>query len=44
MSQGYPTARIIGKYLLFALVGTVIGGAGAYFAGLGIARHRLHQL
>ena len=38
MSQGYPTARIIGKYLLFALVGTVIGGAGAYFAGLGIAR------
>ncbi len=35
---GYSPVRIIAKYLLFALIGTLIGGAGAYFAGLGLAR------
>ena len=38
MTQGYSTARIIAKYLLFAFIGTAIGGVGAYFAGLGVAR------
>ena len=38
LTLGYSPARIIVKYLLFALVGTLIGGAGAYFAGLGLAR------
>ncbi len=30
---GYSPFMIVSKYLLFALVGTLIGGAGAYFAG-----------
>lgn len=38
MTQGYSTARIIAKYLLFAFIGTAIGGVGAYFAGLGVSR------
>ena len=38
LTIGYSPARIIVKYLLFALIGTIIGGAGAYFAGLGLAR------
>ena len=38
LTLGYSPARIIAKYLLFALIGTLIGGAGAYFAGLGLAR------
>ena len=38
MTQGYSHARIIAKYLLFAFIGTAIGGVGAYFAGLGVAR------
>ena len=38
LTLGYSPARIISKYLLFALIGTLIGGAGAYFAGLGLAR------
>ena len=38
LTLGYSPARIIVKYLLFALIGTLIGGAGAYFAGLGLSR------
>ena len=38
LTIGYSPARIIVKYLLFALIGTIIGGAGAYLAGLGLAR------
>lgn len=38
LTLGYSPFRIIFKYLLFALIGTVIGGFGAYFAGLGLAR------
>ena len=38
MTLGYSPASIIVKFLLFALVGTLIGGVGAYFAGLGLAR------
>ena len=38
LTLGYSPASIIVKYLLFALIGTLIGGAGAYFAGLGLAR------
>lgn len=38
MTQGYSNARIIAKYLLFAFIGTAIGGVGAYFAGLGVSR------
>ena len=38
MTQGYSHARIIAKYLLSAFIGTAIGGVGAYFAGLGVAR------
>ena len=38
LTLGYSPARIIVKYLLFALIGTLVGGAGAYFAGLGLAR------
>ena len=34
---GYSPARILMKYLLFALVGTVIGAAGGYLAALGLA-------
>lgn len=33
---GYSTASVIGKYALFALVATVVGGVGAYFVGLGL--------
>lgn len=35
---GYSSANIISKYMLFALIATGIGGFGAYFVGLGIAR------
>ena len=38
LTLGYSPFRIIFKYLLFALIGTAIGGFGAYFAGLGLAR------
>ena len=38
MTLGYSPARIVFKYLLFALIGTLIGGVGAYFLGLGLAR------
>ncbi len=38
LTLGYSSTQIVSKYWLFALVGTLIGGAGAYFAGLGIAR------
>ncbi len=34
---GYSSFQIVSKYLLFALVGTAIGCAMAYFAGLGLA-------
>ncbi len=34
---GYSPLRITVKYLLFALVGTLIGTVGAYFAGMGLA-------
>ena len=34
---GYSSFGIISKYLLFALIATGIGGAGAYGVGLGIA-------
>lgn len=34
---GYSPAKIISKYLLFALVGTVIGAVGGYGAGMGLA-------
>ncbi len=37
MTLGYSPMRIISKYLLFALVGTLIGGAGAFAAGQGLA-------
>lgn len=33
---GYSTASVIGKYALFALVATIVGGVGAYFVGLGL--------
>lgn len=35
---GYPSWRIIFKYLLFAMIGCGIGGVGAYFVELGVAR------
>lgn len=35
---GYPAWRIIFKYLLFAMIGCGLGGVGAYFVELGIAR------
>lgn len=35
---GYSNAKIIFKYLLFAMIATGIGGVGAYFVGIGIAR------
>ena len=35
---GYPAWRIIFKYLLFAMIGCGIGGVGAYFVELGVAR------
>ncbi len=34
---GYSPFAIVSKYLLFALVGTLIGGAGALFAGEGLS-------
>lgn len=34
---GYSPAKIIFKYVLFAMIGTGIGGVGAYFVGLGLA-------
>ena len=34
---GYSPFMILSKYLLFALVGTLIGGVGAYFAGEGLS-------
>lgn len=33
---GYQNARIVGKYVLFVAVGTLIGGALAFFVGLGL--------
>ncbi len=33
---GYSTMSVVGKYALFALVATLVGGAGAYFVGLGL--------
>lgn len=35
---GYSSGKIIFKYLLFAMLGCGIGGAGAYFVELGVAR------
>lgn len=35
---GYPAWRIIFKYILFAMIGCGIGGAGAFFVEKGIAR------
>lgn len=37
MTLGYSPALIISKYILFAAIGTLIGGFAAYFAGLGLA-------
>ncbi len=34
---GYSAFKIIFKYILFAMIATGIGGAGAYFVGLGLA-------
>ncbi len=34
---GYSPAAIVLKYLLFALVGTLIGALGGYFAGMGLS-------
>ncbi len=34
---GYSPARILSKYLLFALVGTLLGAVGAFFASEGLA-------
>lgn len=34
---GYPSVRIIFKYLLFAMIGCGIGGVGAYFVQVGVA-------
>ena len=33
---GYTGTRIIGKYLLFAVLGTAVGGFGSYFVGVGL--------
>lgn len=35
---GYSSARIVFKYLLFAMIATGIGGVGSYFVSLGIAK------
>ncbi len=37
MTLGYSPSLIIFKYLLFAAIGTLIGGFTAYFAGLGLS-------
>ena len=37
MTLGYRPSAIISKYLIFAAIGTLIGGFAAYFAGLGLA-------
>lgn len=34
---GYPSRRIIFKYLLFAIIGCGIGGVGAYFVKIGVS-------
>ncbi|MDE6074955.1 MAG: ABC transporter permease, partial [Clostridia bacterium] len=34
---GYPSWRIIFKYVLFAMIGCGIGGVGAYFVEMGVA-------
>lgn len=34
---GYPSWRIVFKYLLFAMIATGIGGVAAYFVGVGVA-------
>ena len=33
---GYTGTRIIGKYLLFAVLGTAVGGFASYFVGVGL--------
>ena len=33
---GYSGIRIIGKYLLFAVLGTAVGGFASYFVGVGL--------
>lgn len=35
---GYNSMAIVSKYLFFSLIATGIGGFGAYFVGLGLAR------
>ncbi len=35
---GYSSAKIVFKYLLFAMIATGIGGVGSYFVSLGIAK------
>lgn len=35
---GFSPFKIISKYLLFAFVGTLIGGFGSYFVGYGLTR------
>ncbi len=37
VTLGYSPAQILTKYLLFALVGTLIGGVGSYFLAQGLA-------
>ena len=37
MTLGYSPMRIVVKYLLFAFIGTVIGGAGAFLAAQGLS-------
>lgn len=37
LTIGYSPMRILSKYLLFALIGTAIGSAGAYFSAAGLA-------
>ncbi len=37
MTLGYSPAKILTKYLLFALVGTLIGAVGGYFAAMGLS-------
>ncbi len=35
---GYPAWKVVFKYVLFAMIGCGIGGAGAYLVDLGVAR------